>query len=418
MDIRNYLIFISALTLFSCGKQYGTEPQDDFVNAEVISPSCTRVSTGNETGGKIPLMWEAGDRIRIFGTGSSAGSTYVTYDSGTKTAKFKYDETVRDNVRLHCGEIFTAMYPAEYLPSGRAVTFPGQITIPYPEKNNSHMPMLGYGGRKSMTFRYSAAAIRVRLYGLTKSIQMQELRIGARQDMSGEAGKIEDNGTITWSNTGNEDSIFGNIVRVRIGGDTDGNANESTDGNATGMAEITTNDTISLTVSVPPGEYSNLAFQIQDADGNWHSYSVPGSKTLAQGTLTSFTLPHEAFSSADGPIEKGRLFYPQITMEYKLTAAHDEDKHMISVESCREEKFADGRLLTTDIPWTTEFSIDEGQSFSKSVPSDIFGNFDISGTGISYTAAASAGTGSCIVRIRQAVSGKTQDIRISCSGQA
>lgn len=84
MDKRNYLIFISALTLFSCGKQYVTEPQDDFVNAEVISPSYTRVSTGNETGGKIPLMWEAGDRIRIFGTGSSAGSTYVTYDSGKK----------------------------------------------------------------------------------------------------------------------------------------------------------------------------------------------------------------------------------------------------------------------------------------------------------------------------------------------
>ena len=62
------------------------------------------------------------------------------------------------------------------------------------------MPMLGYGGRKSMIFRYSAAAIRVRLYSLTKSIQMQELRIGARQDMSGEAGKLEDNGTVTWSN--------------------------------------------------------------------------------------------------------------------------------------------------------------------------------------------------------------------------
>ena len=160
MDIRNYLIFISALTLFSCGKQYVTKPQDDYVNAEVISPFYTRVSTGNETGGKIPLMWEAGDRIRIFGTGSSAGSTYVTYDSGTKTAKFKYDETVPDNVRLPCGETFTAMYPAEYLPSGRVVTFPGQITIPYPEKNNSHMPMLGYGERKSMIFRYSAAAIR------------------------------------------------------------------------------------------------------------------------------------------------------------------------------------------------------------------------------------------------------------------
>lgn len=129
MDIRNYLIFISALTLFSCGKQYGTEPQDDFVNAEVISPSYTRVSTGNETGDKIPLMWEAGDRIRIFGTGSSDGSTYVTCDSGTKTAKFKYDETVQDNVRLPCGETFTAMYPAEYLPSGRVLTFPGQITI-------------------------------------------------------------------------------------------------------------------------------------------------------------------------------------------------------------------------------------------------------------------------------------------------
>ena len=279
------------------------------------------------------------------------------------------------------------------------------------------MPMLGYGGRKSMIFRYSAAAIRVRLYSLTKSIQMQELRIGARQDMSGEAGKLEDNGTVTWSNTGNEDSIFGNILRVRIGGEPDGNANESTDGSPTGTAEITTNDTISLTVSVPPGEYSNLTFQIQDADGNWHSYSVPGSKTLAQGTLTSFTLPCEAFSIADGPIEKGQHFAPQITMEYKLTAAHDAEKHMISVESCREEKFADGRTLTTDIPWTTEFSIDEGQSFSKSVP-DIFGNFDIGGTGISYTAAASAGTGSCIVRIRQAVSGKTQDIRISCSGQA
>lgn len=278
--------------------------------------------------------------------------------------------------------------------------------------------MLGYGGRKSMTFRYSAAAIRVRLYSLTKSIPMQELRIGARQNMSGEAGKIEDNGTITWYNTGNEDSIFGNILRVRIGGEPDGNTNESTDGNATGMAEITTNDTISLTVSVPPGEYSNLTFQIQDVEGNWHSYSVPGSKTLAQGTLTSFTLPCEAFSIADGPIEKGRHFYPQITMEYKLTAAHDADKHMISVESCREEKFADGRILTTDIPWTTEFSIDEGQSFSKSVPPDIFGSLDISRTGISYTAAASAGTGSCIVRIRQAVSGKTQDFRISCSGQA
>ena len=105
-------------------------------------------------------------------------------------------------------------------------------------------------------------------------------------------------------------------------------------------------------------------------------------------------------------------------MEYKLTAAHDADKHMISVASCREEKFADGRILTTSIPWTTEFSIDEGQSFSKSVPPDIFGSLDISGTGISYTAAASAGTGSCIVRIRQAVSGKTQDIRISCPGQA
>ena len=52
MDKRNYLIFISALTLFSCGKQYGTEPQDDFVNAEVISSSYTRVSTGGkpETG--------------------------------------------------------------------------------------------------------------------------------------------------------------------------------------------------------------------------------------------------------------------------------------------------------------------------------------------------------------------------------
>ena len=105
-------------------------------------------------------------------------------------------------------------------------------------------------------------------------------------------------------------------------------------------------------------------------------------------------------------------------MEYKLTAAHDADKHTISVESCREEQFADGRILTTSIPWATEFSIDEGQSFSKSVPPDIFGSFDISGTGISYTTAVTAGTGSCIVRIRQAVSGKTQDFLISYSGQA
>lgn len=278
--------------------------------------------------------------------------------------------------------------------------------------------MLGYGGRKSMIFRYSAAAIRVRLYSLTKNIPMQELRIGARQDMSGGAGKIEDKGIITWYNTGNEDSIFGNIVRVRIGGNTEGNANEDTDENATGMAEITTNDTISLTISVPPGEYSNLVFQIQDVEGNWRSYFVPGSKTLAQGTLTSFTLPCEAFSSADGPIEKGQHFSPQITMEYKLTAAHDADKHTISVESCREEKFADGRILTTNIPWTTEFSIDEGQSFSKSVPPDIFGSLDIGGTRINYTTAVTAGTGSCIVRIRQAVSGKTQDFLISYSGQA
>lgn len=353
---------------------------------------------------RIPVLWESGDNIAIFGHDGN-GSIYTAKEISGNKARFIYASQLSGNTRPAPSDEYTAIYPA----SACKDKTPSIINMPevqaFTEEGIDRKALIMYAGGASghdLEFLCGCGILRLNISSEASPVSITEIRAGANQDLSGPIGDFS-SGDIIWK-PGSSQGILGRIVTLDCGS-----------GIASG------HDGKSFYIAVPPGAYTNMIFQLHTSDDKYMVYAIPGMTTIAKGVITSFKLPLNAFYiKAHSIVHTGAEASAILGLEYILKCDSDKvsaqtgSKGAITLESRRTMIFSNGTADTSQCSWNALFSTDNGKTFSIKQPA-MFKTFPQAGSGsikmenLCYETGMTAD--SCIVRIIQPLSGKHTEIR-------
>lgn len=367
--------------------------------------SVCKVSAG-EGEHTCPILWESGDRIAVFGTACDTPSVYITDADGTSTAKFQHDGGIADNPYLKASNTYIAAYPATATCSDGKI----RLEVPYRQTyrkdgiSKDAWPMLAFSSDNELHFKNLCGLLKLSISSGFSRPAICQIQIGARQNI----------GNVKFACTGPE-----NIVM-----ETPPNGTETIGHTVTltcpqeEPAVISESQT-AFYIAIAPGRYSDLALQLEDKDGNFHVYSIPGSTEIQRNTITEFTLPIEAFyRKGQSRIEQGQELFRVKSLEYSLSCEKDtircSGRDSVLVNSLRHADL-DSESIQEAVPWTLSFSTDGEGHYSEAMPDGFFEEFKVirrvdndseEGTDMIVFKTVSTATGYCVLKLRQAVNGR------------
>lgn len=371
-----------------------------------LPASTTKVCTDMNSAGDIPVYWETGDRIRIMD--DRGESIYITEDSGTASARFVFDKSLKGNRRLNASDSYHGFYPDSHWLQG-VFTMPAEQS-----KDRLLYPMAAHSTGNSLEFSGICSIVRLRQHCIDKTGKTAAIRnitAGAYRDIGWITGQMGADGIITWESTKSDGFKIGRPLKLECS-ETDGEED--------------------YYIVMPPLDYEGLAFQIE-SDSGWYVYAVPGNTAMLPNRIYTWNLPMEAFDKYDEPVlTEGKVLPPLTDISYGLSCAQDSiaitsssQSGEISVSSIKYRKYSDGQEFTSTIGFTVDISSDNGATYHKeatgiAVTTDsTFQNIryeislatgkDIDSTEITESIA----TCSYIVRLTQFVSDKRLYLRFS-----
>lgn len=367
--------------------------------------SVCKVTTG-EGEHTCPILWESGDMIAVFGTACDTPSVYITNADGTAIAKFQHDDGIADNPYLKATNTYIAAYPAT------ATCSDGKIRLEVPAYqtyrkdciSKDAWPMLAFSSDNELHFKNLCGLVKLSLSSGFTCQAIRQIKIGARQNI----------GNAKFACTGPEDIV---METPPNGTETIGQAVTLTCPHEE-LAVISESQT-AFHIAIAPGRYTNLAFQLEDYEGNFYVYSIPGSTEIQRNTITEFSLPIEAFFIKEqSRIEQGQEPFMVKSLEYNLSCDRDtircSGRDSVLVNSLRLADL-DSESIRDAVPWTLSFSTDGGGHYSETMPDGFFEEFKVirrvdndseDGTDMIVFKTASTATGHCVLKLRQAVSGR------------
>lgn len=364
--------------------------QEDFY-ADVERPLESRALLGDEEDSeRYPVLWEAGDRIRIFDKDGD-GSVYITDDDHVTSARFHYDRNIETNNGLIPSKAYYACYPSS------SWTAKGRLSLPSRQQFRSHnigkgaMPMLSIREGRQLSFSGICGILRLSVTG-TIDMKVNSVRICSNRDIGGITGSDATlSGDISWESIKREDMTAGRPLELDCSG------------NGVAIPE-------EFHIVMPALPFERMAFQLCSTDGRVLTYFLPGVATFRRNTVTCYTIPAEAFSDAFPVLNDGDPFVPLTSLEYILEARKSSDSDTTMITSTRVEKFTDGTEYSHLIECDISFSSDRGASFFSDVPESV----SLKQTDSGYIIIYKDSTDACIMELRQRVSGKS--LRISLHG--
>ncbi len=388
---RHFFIYISILLLCSCSSvDIHTEAEDFY--ADVKTSLGSRAFLGDENDrGMYPVLWEAGDRIKIFDKDGD-GSVYITDDDQVTSARFHYDRTLGKSNQLKTSTAYYAGYPSSLW------TGIGQLTFPSGQRFRSHnigsgaMPMLSIREGRQLSFSGICGILRLSVTG-KKDLKVSRVRICSNRDIGGITGSDPTlSGNIEWKSEKRESMTAGRPLEL----DCSGNEPEIPE---------------DFHIVIPALTFDRMAFQIYCTDGSVLTYFLPGRVSIRRNTLTCYTIPSEAFSDVIPILNEGDSLVPLTSLEYILEAQDfDADSDTTVITSIRRESFTDGTEYTHPVECDIVFSTDGGASFFTDAPEVL----RLKQTDDGYLIIHDILSTDCIVEFKQRVSGKS--LRITLSG--
>lgn len=315
-----------------------------------------------------PILWESGDRIAVLGTACDTPSVYITDANGTSTAKFQHDGGIADNPYLKASNTYIATYPATATCSDGKI----RLEVPYRQTYRKDgiikdaWPMLAFSSDNELHFKNLCGLVKLSLSSGFTCQAIRQIKIGARQNI----------GNVKFACTGPEDIA---LESVPNGTETIGQTVTLTCPQEE-LAVISESQT-AFYIAIAPGRYSNLAFQLEDYEGNFYAYSIPGSTEIQRNTITEFSLPIEAFFIKEqSRIEQGQNPFVVKSLEYRLSCDRDtircSGRDSVMVGSLRYADL-DSESIQEAVPWTLSFSTDGEGHYSEAMPDGFFEEFKV-----------------------------------------
>lgn len=371
----------------------------------------TRTSLGPASSdGDIPVLWSAGDRIIIAPDGQKAESYYAT-DANGEEAVFRFINGLDRNAPPPEDKPLTAIYPAEaysWSDGRHTITIPSRQTFIKGGIGCGVMPMLADASTDRLSFRNLCGLLRIRLSTLEKEVSLKEIKIAANQDMSGPIASFS-NSEVIWNFGSRNGRDIGTPVTLSCAD-----------------AAISAKPA-EFILSVPPAEYTNFRIQLKtDNDAEEERiYYISEPLHIERSMITTVNLDLAQFRKAGTEEVIGGGSISALTgLEYglecnvkKIEVYREGGSGTATMKSYLRESYADGSEKAEGIPWTAEFSEDNGKTWSSSMPemlagSTFSGDDSEKGVLLSYTIPPSRTDRECLVRFRQHDSGKERDIRI------
>ena len=371
----------------------------------------TRTSLGTASSdGGIPVLWSAGDRIIIASEGQKAESYYATDDNGGE-AVFRFINGLDGNVPPPEDQPLAALYPAEaysWSDGRHTITIPSRQTFIKGGIDSGVMPMLADASTDRLSFKNICGLLRIRLSTLGKDVSLTEIKIAANQDMSGPIASFS-NSEVIWDSESRSGSDTGKSITLSCA-----------DAAISAKPE-------EFILAVPPAEYTNFRIQLKTdgADGAERIYYMSEPLHIERSMITTVNLDLAQFRKAGTEdVIGGDRISAMTRIEYglectagKIEVYREGGSGTATMKSYLRETCADGSENTEGIPWTAEFSEDNGKTWSSSMPemltgSTFSGDNPEKGVLLSYKIQPSRTDRECLVRFRQHDSGKERDIRI------
>lgn len=400
-----YIIISGSMLLLPCGcrqEEADIEPvpacTEFYASLDRNIISKIQIGQGESS---YPVLWESGDRIAIFGgTAQEHASIYRTDDGNSSVARFRYDRSLPANIYPESSDFYTAIYPASAERYGEEISFllPAIQTYNKDGIGKEAWPMVGTGNSGCLSFTGVCGILKIRLHGTETDFSIDKISAGALQNIGGAKCRYSPTGKPVWEIPPAKDGTTGKTVILDCSGSCPEPCPEGTD----------------FYISMPPGRYTDLSFQIKTSDNRYYIYSIPGTTEIARNTMFLLDLPVQAFTNIpDSYLESGQKCVKVIGMEYAFSVAQqisENGEHHLIVRSFRTTELKDRPQIIEGSGWKAFFSTDGGATFSSIEPSFLNG-IETSGQGshegeyLYYT--IDSGSPECIIRFVQDISGKS-----------